>query len=119
MIKTLRNRRVWNSLYTVHACNENLAVQGFDTSVKSLLFKGIGEDGAAFHQMSGTDDGENVAQLYNDKLDFPAQAQADFIARLREQQKQTSDYYNVDNQEVNTTDTSKENVANEDNATSK
>lgn len=115
----IRKYRDLYTEYTGDAYSENLAVQGFDTSVKSLMFKGIGEDGAAFHQMSGTDDGENVAQLYNDKLDFPAQAQADFIARMREQQKQTSDYYNVDNQEVNTTDTSKENVANEDNATSK
>ena len=94
MIKKLANRKKWYST-SCGVYSSNVAVQGFDTSVKSMLLGHVTDEGS-FNNMVGTEDGETVPQLYNDALDFPAQAQYDYAAQVNEAHKRITEYYKHD-----------------------
>lgn len=94
MIKRFNNKKQWpQNICGVYS--SNVAVQGFDTSVKSMLMGNVTDEGT-FNNMVGTEDGENVPQLYNDALDFPAQAQFDYAAQVNEEYKKATEYYKHD-----------------------
>lgn len=94
MIKKHSNIKTWpQTICGVYS--SNVSVQGFDTSVKSMLMGNVTDEGT-FNNMVGTEDGENVPQLYNDALDFPAQAQFDYAAQVNEEYKKASEYYKHD-----------------------